>query len=791
MLSFSKNTNGQRQISRIVPYTSAHNIIIDSVLKEDIDAIRQEPDEQKKKRIKDKLPFITQGEFKIHCTARVENCKYLAYAIYDIDDLDTTRIASTDPAGAPVMVPAIDYVLAHIKENPFIHGAFRSPSGSGYKIIFKLDAFLNPAEIDWEGFYRRLAGILPPIISSISSLVLCPTTNINRICYLSYDPDAYLNPDSVEVNYDRVMKHEEWVQFKTVSYTQQRDRNTDNEGLPIDQVFENMRPGNVYYGMLYIAGKVTATGMAPDEAYHMISSRIKELATKKGLKIDLSYNCDEKLKHMLMEFRKTYLAKKEESAKRALEIDADVTSGLIQEVKSVPKPDEFVVPESSTVSDSPMAPKQPYDFSKDNIDDEYIDYRYDFIMYARSGIGPLGNIFLAGSKPEGGKTLLLIDAVKSSLKNETIWGRFKSRENMRWFYINSDMPGKELITKFVNDFGLSGYDKSKLKFFHTIDKMVLGKWPKSANCYPMLRATILKVIKQGYNVIVVDNLTTLFKGVLNWSMGSQEKSISVINDLQQLSIETNVCIILVLHTRKNMEKPYVYPSEISEDEVLGPLVKVVTQAVGLWPVYDTIKLFSGTKKVPINAPKIIKPKKENKQAQLFDDASTSTDEQQAKVTEEPTNIIENGFRIVKLYKNFYIPRYGSGCMKGIKGCPDLRGKENVIEYEVENEHKPKYIKYLPYETYVKSPEEYVPARGDSATIIRACVDALPTGDYPLYYLAESTKFSITTLIDYLTNNSFAHALLREDPQKGRTHQTVLSVVKENMDELITKTLEES
>ncbi len=73
-----------------------------------------------------------------------------------------------------------------LQDDPFTHIGFISPSGNGYKVF----VLIEPSVV----FHRVIFECLRNYYSSKYSLKIDPSCkNVGRLCFLSYDPEIYLN----------------------------------------------------------------------------------------------------------------------------------------------------------------------------------------------------------------------------------------------------------------------------------------------------------------------------------------------------------------------------------------------------------------------------------------------------------------------------------------------------------------------------------------------------------------------------------------------------------------------
>ena len=137
------------------------------VVKGSIEKIRAEPDPEKRQGLKKALlPAIRfAGTFK---------------GQMDIDCMEHSGLICLDFDHLPNVTKRKE----ELKAFPFIYAAFISPSGDGIKALARI-----PADVKTHrGFFNGLRDIMPDIDKS--------GINLARVCYESYDPDIYVNPNA-------------------------------------------------------------------------------------------------------------------------------------------------------------------------------------------------------------------------------------------------------------------------------------------------------------------------------------------------------------------------------------------------------------------------------------------------------------------------------------------------------------------------------------------------------------------------------------------------------------------
>jgi len=106
--------------------------------------------------------------------------EYSGMIVIDIDKLSDEQLA--------------EYCTA-FKDDQYIHAFFVSPSGKGLKILLKIDSSAEQhlaAFLCLEKYFKDTYGI------SVDK----SGKDVSRLCYISYDPDLYLNDESTPFHVD-------------------------------------------------------------------------------------------------------------------------------------------------------------------------------------------------------------------------------------------------------------------------------------------------------------------------------------------------------------------------------------------------------------------------------------------------------------------------------------------------------------------------------------------------------------------------------------------------------------
>ncbi len=148
-----------------------------------INQIRFEKEKAKRNELKKGLTsFCFSGKFRTrHDSALIKHSGLICLDFDKFPDAETMA----------------KYRAAFIKspeKSKYTFALFTSPSGDGLKVLVKIP----PAVADHKAYFKALQDFYNIEYFDVSC------SNVSRVCYTSYDPDMYFNPDS-----------EEWIEMET------------------------------------------------------------------------------------------------------------------------------------------------------------------------------------------------------------------------------------------------------------------------------------------------------------------------------------------------------------------------------------------------------------------------------------------------------------------------------------------------------------------------------------------------------------------------------------------------
>lgn len=170
-----------RNSTNTVPSIQPLGKILDGIKvgrwKKQIDIIRQTEDEDGQNTLKKELPnFIVSGMFDKGKTSK-HFISYLSHFVLDFDKLKEEELK---------------YLKQEVIAEPFVLAAFVSPRNNGLKAIIKTD------NDDFQLHKEYFDALTLHYKQNFDVEVDQSGSNINRICYISHDPDIFINQEKVE-----------------------------------------------------------------------------------------------------------------------------------------------------------------------------------------------------------------------------------------------------------------------------------------------------------------------------------------------------------------------------------------------------------------------------------------------------------------------------------------------------------------------------------------------------------------------------------------------------------------
>ena len=145
------------------------------VWKDRIEKVRAEKDNDARKKLKSyTLMYFNIGTFK---DSKRSNANFMGseFMIFDFDHIMGNIIEEKNK----------------LRENKNVYAVFISPSGDGLKVITRLDA-----EIKSSSEYSRIYKYYAKVFGATLNKEADKTSDASRACFISYDPDIYVNENA-------------------------------------------------------------------------------------------------------------------------------------------------------------------------------------------------------------------------------------------------------------------------------------------------------------------------------------------------------------------------------------------------------------------------------------------------------------------------------------------------------------------------------------------------------------------------------------------------------------------
>jgi len=140
-------------------------------------------DAKRYRQLKTMLPYVTCGIFNPPYR-RTENFGVIEYLILDIDHLSEKGLATIE-------------VKEKLAADDRVALLFSSPSNDGVKALFRLDTKCYD-HAQYSIYYKLFAKMFSQHYN-LEQVIDSRTSDVTRACFLSFDPEAYFNPQSVPV----------------------------------------------------------------------------------------------------------------------------------------------------------------------------------------------------------------------------------------------------------------------------------------------------------------------------------------------------------------------------------------------------------------------------------------------------------------------------------------------------------------------------------------------------------------------------------------------------------------
>lgn len=221
--------------------------------KDRIHQIRTTTDKANKSRFKNDLPSVCfSGEFTKRFDKDIK--KHSGLVVLDFDH-----------------VPNLTELKETICKDKYTYASFISPSGDGLKVVVKIPPVIE----DHEAHYYALIKKYPNLDST--------SKNISRVCFVSYDPDIYINEQS------EVFTQKGKLEIKKTEVRVREAQTTDYKKIQVAaDIIRNAIDGEKHHALIKaarLAGGFIAGGLVEEyEAIRILESEIngKNITDFKG-----------------------------------------------------------------------------------------------------------------------------------------------------------------------------------------------------------------------------------------------------------------------------------------------------------------------------------------------------------------------------------------------------------------------------------------------------------------------------------------------------------------------------
>lgn len=240
------------------------NDIVNGKWKSLIDNYRRETDKQIKEELKIMLPCVTfSGTFKYRSAANIE--EYTGIVNIDIDKITRN----------------LKEIKQELRLDPKVAGFFESPS-HGIKIQFETNCSAeNHKEIAFP--------VVREYVEKTYNLEVDPSgKDLSRLCFISYDPEAYWNPynEIIQIDVDKIKR--EFKSIRSASIDENKFEFTNDSKKIFEKCIEFTRKSSVGHYKKHnrnnfifaLSCHLNRAGMNQELAEQMIVSRYKSLEIK-------------------------------------------------------------------------------------------------------------------------------------------------------------------------------------------------------------------------------------------------------------------------------------------------------------------------------------------------------------------------------------------------------------------------------------------------------------------------------------------------------------------------------
>jgi len=190
LVSFQENITNVNNLKQI-ELDKVLNEISTGLYKNSIEELRKIGNKKKENEYKKKnLPYFVPSIFKSE-QRKIIDFDSTELILFDIDELQL-RESMTN----------LMSLKEQLKEDNSVYVMFVSPSGKGLKILFKLNKPICDPE-----YFSKVYTYYGKDFKKKYNVSIDPSCkDVSRACFVSYDPELYLNDNSISLNADLIFK---------------------------------------------------------------------------------------------------------------------------------------------------------------------------------------------------------------------------------------------------------------------------------------------------------------------------------------------------------------------------------------------------------------------------------------------------------------------------------------------------------------------------------------------------------------------------------------------------------
>ena len=145
------------------------------------------------RKMKTSLPYVVCADFHPK-TRRKENFLHTERFILDLDHISEANFD-------------LEVLRNQFQADPRVELAYASPSGDGLKLFFRLSRSISDPAY-YAAFYKAFALRLQSQYG-LEQVLDGKTHDVSRCCFVSFDPNAFYNPEAEQINTEEYLRKED------------------------------------------------------------------------------------------------------------------------------------------------------------------------------------------------------------------------------------------------------------------------------------------------------------------------------------------------------------------------------------------------------------------------------------------------------------------------------------------------------------------------------------------------------------------------------------------------------